>query len=67
MTLEMKNEFDFADGTIRKPAEADPTFLAWIRNTPLLLSWLIRSMTPEIATSILWMNEAYVVWQTLKN
>lgn len=67
MALEMKNKFIFADGTIQKPVATGPAFPAWKRNNTLVLSWLIRSMNSEIATSILWINEAYVVWQTLRN
>ncbi|KAK2366753.1 putative mitochondrial protein [Trifolium repens] len=65
--LQMKNKFDFVDGSILKPSIDDPRFKAWKRCNTLVLSWLHHSVNSEIASSIIWLDTAYQVWQELKN
>lgn len=65
--LQMKIKYDFVDGSILKPSIDDPRFKAWKRCNTLVLSWLHHSMNNEIASSIIWLDTAYQVWQELRN
>lgn len=67
MALEMKNKFIFVDGSIVKPSTSDPIFPVWKHCNMLVLSWINHSVSSEISSSILWITEAYNVWQELKN
>jgi len=56
--LEVKNKFSFVDGTIKKPASNASQFTLLKRCITLVLSWLIRSVSPEIAHSIIYFDIA---------
>ncbi|XP_073226863.1 uncharacterized protein [Cicer arietinum] len=67
MYLEMKNKYGYIDGSIKKPDLTASDFSAWKRCNTLVLSWLYHSISPDIVGSILWIDDASVVWQELKN
>ncbi|KHN22787.1 hypothetical protein glysoja_026755 [Glycine soja] len=67
MVFEMKNKLGFIDGTIQKPSDFDPNFAQWKRCSNLIRSWINHSMTPEIATSVIWLTQASDVWNALRN
>lgn len=66
MSLLTKNKLGFVDGTIPDPGEAHALYPYWQRCNTMVLGWLIRSMNPEIAQSILWREKAIEVWSELK-
>nr|KYP40999.1 Retrovirus-related Pol polyprotein from transposon TNT 1-94 [Cajanus cajan] len=66
MALEMKNKSSFIDGTLKKPVSDDPDFSMWKRCNTLVLSWLIHSVSPEIAHSIIYIDTAFDAWKELK-
>lgn len=61
MALQMKNKFEFVDGSIRKPLPTDHTFVAWKKCNTLVFSWLYHSMSFEIVTSIISFEKPYDV------
>ncbi|CAN0853550.1 hypothetical protein LINGRAHAP2_LOCUS5661, partial [Linum grandiflorum] len=61
MSLLSKNKLSFVDGTA---VAAAPT---WKRANVLVLSWLHRSVSPEIAQSVLWLDSARNVWLDLQD
>ena len=67
MMFEMKNKLGFIDGTIQKPSDFDPNFAQWKRCSNLIQSWINHSVTPEIATSVIWLTQASDVWNALCN
>jgi hypothetical protein len=65
--LGAKLKFDFLDGTIPMPADSfDPSFRAWNRCNMLIHSWIMNSVDPAIAQSIVFMENASDVWLDLK-
>ncbi|KAL1355581.1 hypothetical protein AAHE18_05G123200 [Arachis hypogaea] len=67
LSLNAKNKLRFIDGTLVKPERDDPSFGAWDRCNTFVLSWLHRSLSPEILQSVLWCNNAYELWMDLKH
>ncbi|XP_004488381.1 uncharacterized protein [Cicer arietinum] len=67
ISLEMKKKFGFVDGSIKKSDSEDPNFLAWKRCNTLIISWFYHSISPEIVSSILWLDDAFSIWQELRN
>ena len=53
MALTAKNKIGFVDGSISKPDPTDPLFLSWTRCNNMVLSWLLNSVSKEIAGSII--------------
>jgi hypothetical protein len=66
--LGAKLKFEFLDGSIPMPINSfDPSFRAWNRCNMLIHSWILNSVEPSIARSIVFMDNASDVWLDLKD
>lgn len=62
-----KNKVGFIDGSFPCPEDSfDPGYDAWHRCNNLVHSWIVNSVTPNIAQSILFVESAADVWIELK-
>lgn len=67
MALKAKNKIGFIDGTLSKPSSAsDPLSQAWTRCNAMVFSWILNSISKEIAASVIFMNSAEEMWTDLK-
>ncbi|CAN1796627.1 hypothetical protein LINPERHAP1_LOCUS20967 [Linum perenne] len=64
--LMTKNKAGFVDGTELPPDASDPLYPAWQRANGLVLGWLNRAVSPDIAQSVLWLDSARDVWLDLE-
>ncbi|XP_043705400.1 uncharacterized protein LOC122655259 [Telopea speciosissima] len=65
MALEAKNKLQFLDGSLPKP-DSDSTDLShWTRCNSMVRSWILHSIVPNIAHSILWIDSARDAWLDL--
>lgn len=67
ISLSAKNKSGFINGTITKPSVNDPTFAAWQRCNDLIIAYLLRSVDPSIAKSILYYETAEEMWKDLED
>ena len=68
MALSAKNKLSFVNGTLPKPAVLDDSQgLAWIRCNNMVLSWLLNSVSTEIANSIIYIDDASEIWKDLQD
>ena len=68
MALFAKNKLNFVNGTLPKPSNlTDPTGLAWTWCNNMVLSWLQNSISKEIATSIIYIDDASDMWNDLQD
>ncbi|WRX14716.1 Retrotransposon gag domain - like 10 [Theobroma cacao] len=67
IALSICKKMGFIDGTIKKPSEANSLFEDWSRCNILIVTWLLESLTPEIASNVLYMDSAKEILETLKN
>ncbi|XP_050217801.1 uncharacterized protein LOC126668656 [Mercurialis annua] len=65
MCLLSKNKLKFVDGSIAVPPKDSQIYPVWERCNTMVLSWLLRSLSPSIAQSILWLDNAMDVWKDL--
>jgi hypothetical protein len=68
MALTAKNKKGFINGSLPKPSdvfESDPLGFAWCRCNSMVLSWLINSVSKEIAASIIYKDSAPEMWMDL--
>ena len=65
MTLISKNKLKFVNGFIPVPSDDDPIFSAWERCNTMVLSWLVKSLSPLIAQSVIWIDYAQDMWKDL--
>ncbi|XP_019151795.1 PREDICTED: uncharacterized protein LOC109148506 [Ipomoea nil] len=67
MALSCKNKVPFSNGSIMKPsADNLDRFLAWERCNNIVSTWIVRTLSPTIARSVLWIDTAYGIWNDLK-
>nr|KYP33640.1 hypothetical protein KK1_045498 [Cajanus cajan] len=58
MALIFKNKMGFLNGSIPKPAFIDPFYPHWEYCNKLLMSWLLNSLSPSIAQSVIFFETA---------
>lgn len=63
--LTYKNKEEFIDGSIPVPNKDDPLYKAWKRCNTFVLSWIIKSVCPSIAQSIMWIDSVKDLWKDL--
>jgi hypothetical protein len=65
--LGAKLKLDFIDGTLPVPTDAfDPSFRAWNRCNQLVSSWILNSVSPQIAQSVVFLENAIDIWNELR-
>ncbi|XP_024027311.1 uncharacterized protein LOC112093336 [Morus notabilis] len=65
MALNAKNKLGFVDGSLQQPASVDPTTSIWSRCNSMMTSWLLNTVSKEIANSLLYLDSAHAVWADL--
>ncbi|XP_014489927.1 uncharacterized protein LOC106752709 [Vigna radiata var. radiata] len=61
-----KNKLKFIDGGIKKPQREDPLFDSWERSNMMVLSWIIKTLSAQIAESVVYVEDAQELWEELK-
>ncbi|XP_017441022.1 uncharacterized protein LOC108346453 [Vigna angularis] len=61
-----KNKVKFIDGSIKKPQKNDILYDAWERCNMMILSWITKTLSPQIAESVIYVEEAKELWDELK-
>lgn len=64
IALSGKNKVGFVDGTIKKPV--GNLLTTWKCNNDIVTSWIINSVSKEIAASIVYTGSAKEIWDELK-
>ncbi|KAJ9181354.1 hypothetical protein P3X46_009492 [Hevea brasiliensis] len=65
LAVSIRNKQGFLDGSIPKPIPEDPLDLSWVRCNNLLVAWLLRSVSPPIASTMFYMEDAKQIWEKL--
>jgi hypothetical protein len=67
MALSAKNKLQFINGTLPKPSPTDADYSSWTRCNDMVLSWIINSISKEIAASIISVDSAEIMWNDLRD
>ncbi|XP_021763427.1 uncharacterized protein LOC110728098 [Chenopodium quinoa] len=62
IALFARNKLSFVDGGLNQPSNNSPNFKIWIRVNNLVISWILNSLDPSIARSILYLKTARLIW-----
>uniref|UniRef100_A0A803PSQ4 Retrotransposon Copia-like N-terminal domain-containing protein n=1 Tax=Cannabis sativa TaxID=3483 RepID=A0A803PSQ4_CANSA len=57
----------FLKGTIPKPSSNDPLYGSWIKCNQMVMSWILHFVSPEIKSSIMYLDTAAEMWNVLHN
>ncbi|KAK3013224.1 hypothetical protein RJ639_009765 [Escallonia herrerae] len=66
LTLKSHNKLAFIDGRITKPDPESEDFLVWDIVNSTLCSWICNSLDPPICATVSRLNEAKLIWDSLK-
>ncbi|KAF8404090.1 hypothetical protein HHK36_008970 [Tetracentron sinense] len=66
MALSAKNKTGFIDGSMPKPNASSTKYSLWVRCNNMVSSWLLNSINPDLAHSVLYIDSAYEIWTDLK-
>ncbi|BFG29707.1 hypothetical protein CerSpe_159810 [Prunus speciosa] len=69
ISLNAKSKLGFIDGTIKMPsAKSRPDdHASWRRCNDMILSWILNSITPDLADSVIYSTTAQEVWEDLRD
>ncbi|CAL9000181.1 unnamed protein product [Prunus brigantina] len=67
LSLSAKNKLGFVDGSVKTPSSDDSKFPLWQRCNDMVLSWILHSLHPDIASSVLYAKTAAAVWTDLRD
>lgn len=67
ISLTAKHKVGFIGGTIPVPDPDSPQFILWTRCNMTVLSWIINSVSPGIASSIMYTDNARAIWLDLRH
>ncbi|EEF28006.1 conserved hypothetical protein [Ricinus communis] len=64
LAISIRNKQDFLNGSTIKPPIQDPIFQSWKRCNNLLIAWLLCSISPMIAPTVFYMDDAKQIWES---
>ncbi|XP_062086235.1 uncharacterized protein LOC133792349 [Humulus lupulus] len=67
ISIGAKNKFAFINGSLPQPPAFDPHFNAWQRCNQMVMSWVLHSVSPEIKTSIMYLESEAAMWSELNH
>uniref|UniRef100_M1B089 Reverse transcriptase n=1 Tax=Solanum tuberosum TaxID=4113 RepID=M1B089_SOLTU len=65
LSLSAKNKLGFIDGSSPTPDVADTSFKLWNRCNGMVISWLLNSLSKDIADSVLYSRTTKDLWNDL--
>jgi hypothetical protein len=66
VSLSAKNKLCFVDGSMPKPFVNDNLFQAWTRCIDMVVSWILHSVSKDIASTIIYIKSSQDMWNELK-
>lgn len=66
-TLIAKNKLQFVNGVLSRPPDGDLLLSAWIRCNSMVVSWIRNSISLQICSSILYLEDAREIWLDLRD
>ncbi|XP_056688650.1 uncharacterized protein [Spinacia oleracea] len=66
ITLSARNKLCFVDGSLNQPAVNYANYMIWIRCNNLVISWMLASLEPSIARSVLYLKTPRATWLELE-
>ncbi|XP_019242696.1 PREDICTED: uncharacterized protein LOC109222849, partial [Nicotiana attenuata] len=65
--LSVKNKVGFINGKCKKPDSNHPTFEQWERCDDMVTSWILNSLSKDLADSLQYVVDAKELWQELED
>ena len=66
ISLSAKNKIGFVTGSIKSPPLTNDSFSSWRQCNDMVISWLLNSIHPDIANSVIYAETAVEIWADLQ-
>ncbi|XP_021852608.2 uncharacterized protein [Spinacia oleracea] len=66
IALSARNKLCFVDGSLNQLAANSTNYRMWIRCNDLVISWILASLEPSVARSVLCLKTARAIWLDLE-
>lgn len=66
ISLSAKNKLGFVNGKCSKPDVDAPLFTQWIRCNDMVITWLLNSLSKDIAENVIYSQTAEELWKELE-
>ncbi|XP_075670240.1 uncharacterized protein LOC142640010 [Castanea sativa] len=67
LSLSGRNKFGFLDGSIPTPDLAHSLYNAWHRAKTTILSWMVNSLSKDLATNVMYIHTARDLWIDMRD
>ena len=67
LSLSGRNKFGFLDGLIPTPDLSHPLYNVWHRANTTILSWMVNSLSKDLATSVMYIHTARDLWIDMRD
>ncbi|XP_021864109.2 uncharacterized protein [Spinacia oleracea] len=67
ISFSARNKLCFVDGSLNQPAANSANYRIWIRCNDLVISWMLASLEPKIARSVLYLKTTRAIWLELED
>ena len=67
LSLIGRNKFGFLDGSIPTPDLSHPLYNAWHRANTTILSWMVNSLSKDLATNVMYIHTARDLWIDMRD
>ena len=67
LSLSGRNKFGFLDGSIPTPDLSHPLYNVWHRANTTILSWMVNSLSKDLATSVMYIHTARDLWIDMRD
>ncbi|XP_070011234.1 uncharacterized protein [Nicotiana sylvestris] len=65
--LSVKNKVSFINGKVKKPDPTHATFDQWEQCDDMVTSWILNSLSKDLADSLQYVEDAKELWQELED
>lgn len=66
IALSAKNKVGFIDGSFAQPKISSDTFKSWSKYKEMVISWLLNTLSKDIAESVLYSTTTRQIWIELE-
>ena len=66
-SLSVKNKLGFITGEFKRPSSISPQFHQWERCDNMVISWILNSLSKDIADSVEYVSDAVELWKDLED
>lgn len=64
--LVVKNKIDFIAGACTKESIGESNELRWIRCDEIVKSWIMKSLSKDLVSGVIYSNSAVAVWKNMQ-